>query len=224
MRYICVGWLALMMTAVPAVHAQVRQQQTGTLTITGQPDQAPLLRINGRSYVDLESLARVTHGTLRFQGNQVILTLPQTAATQASTPSQVPKTTPELSGGFLGAEIEALTAIREWHVSLANAIRNNYPVVDGWLGRFRRDAQRQVDLAAAAASTDSDRNALDLLRNEFSNMRQESDYFMQMHNSVDFIPTDALNNNAQDEKVLTCERALADMAATKQFQDEVSCH
>jgi len=42
--------------------AAIAQQQAGTLTIDGQPDQAPIVRINGKSYVEIESLARITHG------------------------------------------------------------------------------------------------------------------------------------------------------------------
>jgi hypothetical protein len=103
-------------------------QQSGTLTIAGQPDQAALLRINGKSYVDIESLARIAHGTIRFNGTQTILTLPPLA--NAPTPSVQPSRPAELSGGFLSAEIEALAQIREWRAALVNAIQNNYPVID----------------------------------------------------------------------------------------------
>src|SRR5579883_2073548 len=51
-------------------------RQAGTLAIAGQTEQAALVRLNGRSYVDLESLARITHGTLQFEGSRAILALP----------------------------------------------------------------------------------------------------------------------------------------------------
>ncbi len=105
-------------------------QQAGTLTIAGQSDQAPVVRINGTSYVDIESLARVTHGSIHFQGSQIVLTLPSSVSTAAPTTSVQPIKIPQLSGGFLSAEIEALTALREWRASLVYAIQNNYPVTD----------------------------------------------------------------------------------------------
>jgi len=197
-------------------------QQNGTLTIAGDQEQAPLLRINGKSYVDIESLARITHGSVRFQGSQTILTL---AAVPASTAPSAPlNRIPQLSGAFLGAEIEALTAIREWRVSLVNAIQNNYPVTDNWVGALQRTADAKAQLAVAAASTEPDQQAVALLRNELGSMQQMSDQFLAMHAKANYIAPDSFTGNALDQKILGCARALAAMAATKQFQDESSCH
>ena len=74
--------LAILVGLPLAARAQTTQQ-AGTLTISGQPDQAALVRINGKSYVDVESLARLTHGSIQFQGSQTILTLPGTAGAGA---------------------------------------------------------------------------------------------------------------------------------------------
>src|SRR5208282_6151933 len=62
-------------------------QQNGALIVSGQPGQTPVLQINGKSYVDIEALARLTNGSLSFKGNQVTLTLP---ASTASTPTATP--------------------------------------------------------------------------------------------------------------------------------------
>jgi hypothetical protein len=215
-------WLSLVPTMMFSAMAQTGQS-TGTLSISGQQETAPLVRMNGKSYVDIESLARLTHGSVRFQGNQIILTLPQMAGTPAPAEAQKPKT-PQLSGAFLAAEIEALTAIREWRVSLVNAVQNNYPVTENWMGGLRRAADTKLELAVAAASTDPDHQALDLLRNEYTNMQQESDQFLTTHAKVNYISPDSFENNALDTKILTCERALASMAASTQFQDAPSCH
>jgi hypothetical protein len=199
-------------------------QQAGTLSIAGTPDQAAVVRINGKQYVDIESLARLTHGSVRFQGSQTILTLPASASAAAAAPSTVPVKPPQLSGGFLSAEIEAVTALREWRASLVYAIQNNYPVTDNWVSGLRRTADAKLQLAIAAATTDPDQKAVELLRNEFANMQQMSDQFLAMHAKVNYISPDSFDNNAMDEKILSCARALASMAATKQFEDEVSCH
>ena len=224
-------FLAAMLLALPfAAHAQATQQtrtqatqQGGTLVIAGQPDQAALVRMNGKSYVDIESLARITHGSVKYQGSQTILTLPGPAI--ATAPLPVPTSRPpELSEGFLGADIEALTQIREWRVALVNAIQNNYPVTDSWVGRLRRSADSKLELAVAAATTDPDQKALDLLRNEFTNMQSMSDGFVAMQTKDNYIAPGTFDNNSQDKKILDCEHALVSMAATKQFQDDISCH
>jgi hypothetical protein len=154
-------------------------------------------------------------------GNQIILTLPggtnQTAQAAAAT-------TPQLSGPFLAAEIEALTAIREWRVSLANAVRYQYPIAENWIAPLRRFSDEKLQLAAAAATTEPDQKTLELLRNEFANMQQESDTLLAMRARVAEIRPDMLDNNPQDQKILTCERALAQVAASKQFQDDPACH
>ena len=214
--------------ALPIVAGAQTAKESGILVIAGQPDQAPVVRINGKSYVDIESLARVTHGSVRFQGNQTILTLPAratttAAASTAAAPVQAEKV-PQFSGGFLSAEIEALTEIREWRASLVYAIQNNYPVTENWVGNLRRSAEAKVQLAIAAATTEPDQKVVEFLRNVLANMQQMSDQFLAMHAGANYIAPNSFENNSQDQKILACARALASMAATKQFQDEVSCH
>ena len=212
-----------MLLALPMAAGAQTAPQGGTLTIAGQPDQAALVRINGKAYVDVESLARITHASVRFQGSQTILTLPA-AASVATAPSAAPVKAPQFSGGFLTAEIEALTGLREWRASLVYAIQNNYPVTDSWVGGLRRSADAKLQLAIAAATTDPDQKAVDLLRTEFTNMQQMSDQFLAMHAKANNIAPDSFDNNPLDQKILTCARALAGMAATKEFQDEPACH
>jgi hypothetical protein len=209
--------------ALPIAACAQAPQQAGTLTIAGQPNQAALVRINGKSYVDIESLARITGGTVRFQGNQTILTLPGTASASAPPATQAGKP-PQLSEGFLSAEIEALTQIREWRAALVNAVQNNNPVTATWVGRLQRSTDGKLQLAVAAATTEQDHAALDLLRNAFTNMQQMSDQFVAMQAKDNYVSPDSFTSNAQDQKILSCEHALVAMAATKQFQDEVSCH
>jgi hypothetical protein len=79
-------------------------------------------------------------------------------------------------------------------------------------------------LADAAARTEPDRQASAMLRNTFNNMRQMSDQFLQMRQNMNYISPDSFDNNPLDQKILTCSRALADMAASGQVQDEISCH
>ncbi len=207
-------------TGAPAIAGQ--PVQSGTLTIAGQPDQVPLVQINGRTYVDIESLARATHGSIRFQGSKTILELPSSAEPTPS--SAQPSKPPQLSEDFLRAEIEALTQIREWRVTLVYAVQNNTAVMQGWVGPLQRSADSKLQLAVAAASTVPDHEAVELLRNEFASMQQMSNQFLALHAKSSYTPPDSFDNNSLDRKILDCERGLVSMAATKQFVDEPSCH
>lgn len=213
---------ALVLLALPiAVPAQT-PQQAATLAIAGQPDQVPLVQINGKSYVDVESLARIVHGSIQFKGNQTILVLP--ASTSTAAPSAQAKKPPQLSEGFLSAEIEELAVIREWRAAIVYAVQANSPVTESWVGGLRRSAENRLTLATAAATTEPDNNAAALLHNEFTNMQQMSDQFLALHAKSSYTSPNSFDNNPLDQKILSCAQALASMAATKQFQDEPSCH
>jgi len=145
-------------------------------TINGQSSQVAVLQINGRSYADVEALARSLNGSVAINGNEVALTLPSSATDTASTSSTTAAspTAPGLSKSFMKAGIEAMSSVREWHSTLANAIRNQYPIGDSWPSPLRDEAATNLRLASIAASTDSDRSALPLLTNEFNHYGQKT--------------------------------------------------
>jgi len=214
-------WAAVWaLVSIPAMAQAPRQ--IGTLVISGQASQAPVVQINGKSYVDLESLARITHGTLQFDGTRTILTLP--APGSAATPSADGSAPPRLTQNFLNAEIAALAQIREWHVAVVNAINNNLPITEGLAGPMRRQADAKLQLALAAATSGPDHQAADLLRNEFANMQQMSEQFIQMHEKAETIPHDVFTGNTLDAKIQGCQTVLSQMAASRQFQDDALCH
>jgi hypothetical protein len=217
--------IAILLALTSAAAAQT-SQQPATLTIAGQSDHAPIVRINGKSYIDIESLARIVHGSLRFQGNQTILTLPGTlpGAENPSATTVLPPKTPQLSSAYLNAEIEALTQVREWRAALVNAIQNNAPVTDSLVSPLRRAAESKLQLAVAATSTEPDQQAVALLRNELAAMQQESDQFVAAHAKANYTAPDSLDGNPLDQKIVACQQALVSMAASKQFHDEITCH
>jgi hypothetical protein len=217
---------ACILTSMPGMNGAMAQaRQSGTLMIAGQPDQTPLMRIDGRSYVDVEALARITHGTLRFEGNRTILTLPASLSGSAvPAASGIGNPPPGLTQNFLNAQIAALAQVREWHAALVNAVNNNIPVTDALVGPIRRQGDAKLQLALAAATSGPDQQAAALLRNEFANVQQMSDQFLQMSAQATHISPDIFTNNALDAKILGCQNALAQLAATKQFQDDAQCH
>ena len=217
----CVTVLVLLV-AVPVICRAQAAPGGQTLAIAGMPGQAPVVQVNGRSYVDIEALARLTQGSISFRGMQTILTLPGSTGGASATDTGQPKQ--GFSPAFLRAGIEEMTVIREWRIALVNAVQNNTPVSEDWVGGFRRTADSKLALASAAATTASDRNAFQLLGNEFRNMQQLSDQFLALRSTVSYVAPNSFDNNPLDAKVLGCARALAAMAAANQFQDEPACH
>jgi hypothetical protein len=196
-----------------------------TLAVAGHAGQVAVVQMNGKAYVDLESLARITGGSLSFQGNQTTLALPSARGNAQPAPvAPPPAAKPGFSVEFLKAGIEEMSVIREWRSALVNAVQTNSPVNDDWVSNYRRAADSRLSLAEAAVSTDSDRQAMGMLRTEFSNMQQMSDQFLTMRKNMNYISPDSFDNNPLDQKILSCSRALASMAASGQVQDEISCH
>jgi hypothetical protein len=89
---------------------------------------------------------------------------------------------------------------------------------------FSDRAQHNLRLVSLAASTESDKNAFQLLTNEFNNMKQLSDRFVDANNSRTYMRTDAVENDPLDRRILNCGHSLAAMAASGQFADDGSCH
>jgi len=216
---------------VPPLALSQTAQQSGSLTVSGHSGQAPVIQAGGRSYVDVEALARLTNGSLSFSGNQVMLTLPGSGGGAPTTaPTIAPAATPASPAGFsksfLNAGIEAMAEIREWRSALESAVQYGFPPGGGdtWICGYRGSAASSITLASVAASTDDDRKAIQFLNNEYDNMQKLSDKMLSLRKNLTYIAPDALQNDPLDQKLLTCGHALAAMAASGQFQDSESCH
>jgi hypothetical protein len=167
--------LAAMLTApgLLTVNGSAQTPQKAiTFTIAGHPGEAQLLHINGKSYVDIEALARLTQGSLSFKGNQTTLTLPPA---DAEAPAATPHAKAGFSTAFVQAGIEELSMIREWRIAIVNAVLNNNPIALDWVSAHHRQAEKCLALTSAAASTDDDRSAYPLLSAEFNNMQKLSE-------------------------------------------------
>jgi hypothetical protein len=206
-------------------------QQNRTLVVTGHSGELTVVDMGGRLYVEIEPLARLVDASLGSQGNRMVLTLPASTedrpASAPAPPPAPPMHQPVMTGfskDFVKAGIEEMADIREWRSTLANAIQRGFPVTPEWVDSYNVRAQQSLALTSLAASTESDRAAFQLLTNEFNNMKQLSDRFLQANKSRTYISPDSLNNDPLDQKILKCARSLAAMAAAGQFADDGSCH
>jgi hypothetical protein len=200
-------------------------QESSALLIEGHQGQARIIQVQGKNYVEVEGLARITGGSLRFAGNQLTLTLPSgdNPGPQSEQSASAPQREVGFSKPFLTAGIESMRAILEWHAALKTGIERGYPLSDVWFGNFRRQVQANLKQAEAAASTDMDHRALPLLTNEFNTMDALTDKYLRIAASRNYLAPDALNSDPLDQKLLTCWQSLTSTASSNQIVDDGSC-
>ena len=203
------------------------------LVIEGKQGQAAVVEIEGRAYVEVAGLTQIAHGSLSFKEDRIVLSLPPSIAGTSGTeppaePAQIPIEHSGLSREFMRAGIEEIATMREWASTLAYAIQNGYPVTEQWASNSREQAARDLRLAAAAVSTESDRSALQLLTHEFEAVDQWSNKLLQERKSMDTakyaISANALQDDRMSQKIITCGHFLATMLGSGSFEDDPSCH
>lgn len=219
--------LAVLLMLVVTAPAQTRRERE-VLSIQGYSGEATVIQFQNRAYVDVQDLARITNGSLRFDGERIILTLP------VGQPSELAGATDRqaFSRPFMRAAIEAMASVREWGGMLLITIQNGYPVGNTMAGNtimaYQGRAADSVALAAAAASTDSDRRGLELLSNELNNAQSWADRFIKARSSLSAanlsMSEHALADDEEFQKLLHCGQFLAQTFASGTFQDDASCH
>ena len=196
--------------------------------MNGATGEATIVQIDGRTYVDIAALAQIGNGSVGYQGNRITVTLPPTgaSASSATPPSEEPSHT-GLSQGFMKAGIETLAQLREWASTLGYAIQHGYGVTDTWVADYREQAAQSLRLATVAASTDSDRDAFQLLTHEFDAVRDWSNKLVEAKKSMDVgkyaVSPNALRDDPSSQKIISCGHFLASMLASGTFQDDASC-
>jgi hypothetical protein len=198
-------------------------QETTSLLIEGPQGQTRVIQVQGKNYVEVDELARITGGSLRFVRNQIMLTLPGSGDPSLQAVQSAPTPSVGLSRPFLGAGIETMRQILEWHAALKTAIERGYPLSDVWIGNFRRQIQASLKHTEAAASTDMDQKAFPLLTNEFNTMNALTDEYVKITASRNYLAPNSLNSDPLNQKLLTCSQSLASMASSNQFVDDGSC-
>lgn len=225
-------WICFFLLLIFKCHASSAQatSQTETLVVNGKAGETNVVRIGGRTYVDLETLARIAEGSLAFQNNQITLTVPVAGAGTSADTSNAdhPAAQTGLSRDFRVAAIETLAQMREWASTMANAIQNGYPITESWAADYREKAATSLRQASASASTDSDRSALGLLTNEFQNVETWSNEMIEakknMATAKYAMSSDALRNEPLSQKIINCGHFLGTMLASGDFKDDLSCH
>ena len=221
--------LLLILLSREVTPAQVNPQNR-RLVVNGKAGDATVIEINNRTYIDLETLVRIANGSLGFQGRQITLVLPGSESSiRASSPApEQPAAHDGLTRNFMIAGIETIAQMREWASTMANAIQHGYGVTESWAADYRGKAADSLRQASASTSTDADRDALQLLTNEFQSVGTWSDQLIEAKKNMDTakysMSSGALRNEPLSQKIINCGHFLATMLGSAEFRDDPSCH
>jgi hypothetical protein len=223
--------LLLLFTAVLWGTTFGQTQQQRNVVVNGKNGKADVIDRNGQLFVDVSALASISKGSVSFSGPGLVLTFPAGAAADSAAPPAAPSppvSSSALSQEFMKAGIEEVARLREWATTLASAIRGGYGVTDEWVNGYRDQASQSLQLAEAAATTDGDRNATQLLHQTFDLVQQWSDQLVAAKKSMDTAKytasPNALREDPLSQKLITCGHFLMQMLGSATFQDDASCH
>jgi hypothetical protein len=196
------------------------------LIVNGKTVEAKVGLIDGRSYVDIEALAQATNGTVSVEPNRVVLTIPvqDLSATHGAAPAQA---TQGLSKDFASASIAEMAEMREWRGVIGTMVAYGLAVSGTWAQDYRERVDEGLRQTTLAASTDADRNALQLLKNEYDILAGWASEVLaarQALNGAKTMDPNALQNDPALAKITSCSRFLNGMLVSGAFSDDGSCH
>ena len=221
-------WVVAAVAMFVVVVGLVQAAQQGTvLVLNGYAETVPVMQVNGKNYVNVEALARATNGSMSFNGNQIVLTLPSAGSGGGAAASQQAAPPPTQNTGFskefLTAAIEEMSTLREWHSALASAIANGFPVTGELVAPYQAQAATNLGLMRVAVSTQSDQGAAQLISNAYQKMKQLSDKYVAKRANLEFVGPNALKNDPLDQSLIACGKSLRSMAGSGQFVDDGTC-
>jgi hypothetical protein len=200
-----------------------------TLFVNGK-SYGTVAQIAGHSYVDVETLAQITGGSVTVEPNRILLTISASGSeANSNTAAAPPPPAPPqgLSRGFSSAAISELAEMREWRGAVGTILTYNVPVVGTWPQDYRDHVNMDLSQVGLVAATSSDQNAFQLLRNEFGNLDEWADQVVSNRNSMNATNTvtpNALQNDQTLAKITDCGRFLNSMLVSGAFADNASCH
>ena len=213
-KHVCFTVSILMMCG-----AALAQTRAGRLQVKDYQGAAPVIRVDGRRFVDVQALARITDSSLVCDGNECVLTLPV-----AKSSSEGEKA--GFSRPFMAAAIEALVSMREWSTTVAFSVQRSFqlgPSVEA----YRTRAEGNVSKASAATSTADDRRGLELLQSELTNVRSWTEQLIQSQktlNSGNLAMTQgAVEQDPTYVAIVACGKALSQMLGSGRFQEVTEC-
>jgi hypothetical protein len=194
------------------------------LVVNGKTIDSPLIQIGGHSYVAVETLAQITNGVIAVQPDRIVLTIPVAASSAPPLPPPPPE---GLSKEFAREAIALLAEMREWRGAIGTIRSYNVPFTGTWPEDYHDRVEADLQRVAVAASTPSDQDALQLLRNEFDNLSNWASSVIaerQALNATKTVDPNLMQNDQDLAKISNCSGFLSSMLVSGEFADNPSCH
>jgi hypothetical protein len=201
------------------------------LIVNGKATNAVVLRVDGRLYVDLDALAQITNGTMTVGTTEVVLTIPSANGSagsngNSSADAAAAQATQGLSRNFASAAIATVAEMKEWTGALGTMVTYGLAADTSWAQTYHDRVEASLAQAGVAASTSSDRDALRLLNNQFSNLSNWASTVIaarQAMNGDKTMDPNALQTDPALAKITSCSRFLNSMLVSGSFSDNASC-
>lgn len=191
------------------------------LIVNGTTTEMTVLQIDGHSYVDIETLAQATSGSVKFELDRVVLTIPGSNSGVAAAQAEQ-----GLSKPFASAAIATFAEMKEWRGALGALVTYGLAIDGTWAQIYHQRVEASIAQASVAASTDSDRNALQLLSAQFANLaRWESVVTAERKdlNGARTVAPNSLQNDPVVTKFSSCSKFLSTMLGSGLFADNSNC-
>jgi hypothetical protein len=248
-RFLSLLSLGLSLGLILSVSETVAQDTpTRTLIVNGQMLDAGVVLVQGRSYVDIEGLAEGMGGSVTFEANQISLTIPgpppseaaqtppaseapqtppASEAPQTPPPSTAPQTPEGMSKDFQKIAVFTLAEMREWKGAISTVVTSGIPVVGTWSQDYHDRGEADLMQAALAASTEPDRQALQLLQQQLTRLSEWADTVLGEREALNADRTIDPNSLQKDQslaKISKCGQFLSSMIVSGTFSDDSSCY
>jgi hypothetical protein len=158
--------LACALLMLPGDAVSQSGHKTQTLFINGHSGDAIVYTIDGKSYVDIESLVRIGNGSMSFKGDQIILSFPS-AEPGSSGHDTGSSNSSMLSADFMRTAVQTLAVIKDWTSTLTYAVQRGVPGDGSRLVVFHDRAAEALRLTRVAATTGADQDRASTLDQSF---------------------------------------------------------
>ena len=189
------------------------------------------IQMGGHSYVDVETIAQATNGSVTLEPNRVVLnfpTAPEGASASGGDNAPASNNPPAgLSRNFASLAIGELAEMREWRGAVGTILQYGVPVVGTWPQDYHDHVGANLQQVQLAVSTPADEQAMQLLNSEFNNLSAWAGNVVstrQNLNATNTIRPDALQSDPTLAKINACSRFLSSMLVSGRFADDPSCH
>src|SRR4029077_14188871 len=146
------------------------QKTTDRALIVNGKAQGTVVQMGDHAYVDVETVAQFTNGSVTLEPNRVVLNFPPPGSSPAASTAAAPP--PGLSQNFASLAVGELAEMREWRGAVGTILTYGVPVVGSWPQDYRDRVEADLMRVALAASTSADQDAMQLLENEFYNLER----------------------------------------------------